>query len=226
MVDDSQLEQRLQGIGMTSARTRKRMVERLFVQGIRDTKVLDVMMSIPRHIFLDEAMSHRAYEDASLPIGFNQTLSQPYTVARMTELLLKDGPLNSVLEIGTGSGYQTSVLSKLVEQVHSVERIKALQDKARQRLKLLDCYNISFRCHDGGMGWKDKGPFDGIISTAAPEVIPDDLKHQLVLGGRLVIPVGVAGEQELHVVTRHEDYFDDCVIEPVAFVPLLPGVIR
>ncbi|MEQ8803079.1 MAG: protein-L-isoaspartate(D-aspartate) O-methyltransferase, partial [Haliea sp.] len=162
----------LNGIGMTSQRTRERLVQRLVEQGIGSQRVLDVMRTTPRHLFLDEAMAHRAYEDTSLPIGFQQTLSQPYIVARMTELLLEQGPRSRVLEVGTGSGYQTAVLAQLVEQVWSVERIKPLLDKARQRLRQLKLRNVTLRHADGSMGWEDAGPFDGILSTAAPERIP------------------------------------------------------
>lgn len=220
------MNQDLRGIGMTSQRTRQRMAERLFSQGIRNPNVLDVMTELPRHIFLDEALSHRAYEDTALPIGFNQTLSQPYIVARMTELLLANKKCDRVLEIGTGSGYQTAVLARLVEKVYSVERIKGLQDKARERLRMLKLYNVQLRCVDGGMGWQDNAPFDVIISTAAPTQIPEALKEQLDIGGRLIIPAGPAGQQQLYVIDRTEEGYEEQVIEPVAFVPLLSGVLR
>jgi protein-L-isoaspartate(D-aspartate) O-methyltransferase len=213
------------GIGMTSQRTRLRMIERLFSRGIKDRRVLDVMTDIPRHLFLDEALSHRAYEDTSLPIGFNQTLSQPYIVARMTEFLLAGGECSKVLEIGTGSGYQTSVLAKLVDTVYSVERIKTLQDKARKRFVDLDLGNIHLSCVDGNIGWPEHQPFDAIISTAAPYEIPKSLKEQLVEGGRLIIPVGQPGAQNLVKVIRTKGGFEEEVIEPVSFVPLLPGVV-
>ena len=215
----------LNGIGMTSQRTRERLIQRLMDQGISNMAVLDVIRSTPRHMFLDEAMAHRAYEDMALPIGFQQTLSQPYIVARMTELLLAGGPLQRVLEIGTGSGYQTTILAQLVERVYSVERIKPLQAKARQRLRRLKLYNVHTRHADGGMGWPEKGLFDGIIATAAPERIPEDLLTQLAPGGRLVIPVG--GEsQQLQVVTRLEEGFETENVEAVRFVPLRPGIER
>lgn len=215
----------LQGSGMTSARTRERMVTRLMEQGIQDLAVIDVMRRTPRHIFLDEALAHRAYEDTALPIGHAQTLSQPYIVARMTEALLADGPLQKVLEIGTGSGFQTAVLAQLVGTVYSVERIKALQDKARQRLQLLKLYNVRLRFSDGGMGWAEEGGFDGIIATAAPMGIPKALMEQLNVGGRLIIPVGGGEVQDLVLITRTEAGFDRRVLEPVRFVPMLGGVI-
>ena len=215
----------LNGIGMTSQRTRERLVQRLVEQGISSQCVLDVMRTTPRHLFLDEAMAHRAYEDTSLPIGFQQTLSQPYIVARMTELLLEQGPRSRVLEVGTGSGYQTAVLAQLVEQVWSVERIKPLLDKARQRLRQLKLRNVTLRHADGSMGWEDAGPFDGILSTAAPERIPEELLRQLAPGGCLVIPVGGAS-QHLQVVTRSSEGFDTRIVEAVRFVPLRPGTVK
>ncbi len=217
---------RLQGIGMTSRRTRDRLIARLREQGIADEQVLAVIKETPRHIFIDEALSHRAYEDTALPIGFNQTISQPYIVAKMTELLLAAGPLKRVLEVGTGSGYQTAVLAQLVEQVYSVERIKQLQEKSKQRFQQMGLRNIHLQHTDGGMGWPAKAPFDGIIVTAAPEKIPDELLAQLAVGGRLVIPVGQA-QQQLKLVTRINDMaFDTHIIENVKFVPLLAGTIR
>ncbi len=215
----------LNGIGMTSQRTRERLIQRLVDQGVSNTAVLDVIRTTPRHLFLDEAMAHRAYEDVALPIGFQQTLSQPYIVARMTELLLGAGPLRRVLEIGTGSGYQTAVLAQLVEEVYSVERIKALQQKARQRLRQLKLRNVHMNHADGGMGWAERGPFDGIMATAAPERIPEDLLQQLAPGGRLVIPVG-GQSQHLQVVTRTHEGFETEIVEAVNFVPLRPGTVR
>lgn len=217
----------LQGIGMTSQRTRGRLVQRLKEQGITGQQVLDVMGNTPRHIFIDEALSHRAYEDTALPIGFNQTISQPYIVARMTEILLADGPLERVLEVGTGSGYQTTILAQLVDKVFSVERIKPLQEKARQRFSLLKIHNVSLRHSDGGMGWADRGPFDGIMVTAAPEQVPPELLAQMAVGGRLVIPVGGTQNQQLKLVIRvTETEYDTTVLEGVKFVPLLSGTIR
>lgn len=215
----------LSGIGMTSMRTRQRLITRLMEQGIRDMHVLDVMRATPRHLFLDEALSHRAYEDTALPIGHNQTLSQPYIVARMTELLLNGKTtLKRVLEVGTGSGYQTSILAPFAERVFSVERIRPLQDKAKIRLRELGFRNVYFKHADGGFGWPEKGPFDAILSAAAPEVLPAELLDQLAVGGRLVIPVGGA-RQQLVVVDRHEEGFKEQIVEAVNFVPLLKGVI-
>ncbi|WP_415242684.1 protein-L-isoaspartate(D-aspartate) O-methyltransferase [Zhongshania sp.] len=211
---------------MTSQRTRDRLIERLTEQGITDKAVLNVIRGTPRHIFLDEALSHRAYEDSSLPIGFQQTLSQPYIVARMTELLLALGPRARVLEVGTGSGYQTAILAQMVERVFSVERIRPLQEKARQRLRQLGLHNVHLRHADGGMGWKDRGPFDAILSAAAPEVVPAELLEQLAIGGRLVIPVGPVGKQQsLYVYDKTETGIEEQLIEPVLFVPMVSGVV-
>lgn len=216
------------GIGMTSQRTRDRMMQRLQEQGIRSLPVLDLMRSIPRHIFLDEALAQRAYEDSALPIGYQQTLSQPYIVARMTEILFQTGPHARILEIGTGSGYQTAILAKMpdVQQVLSVERIQPLQEKARQRLRLLKIHNVQLRLADGGMGWPDQAPFDGILSAAAPREVPDELIDQLADGGRLVIPVGEGGDQQLMVFDKNGDEVVSTIIEPVRFVPLLSGVVK
>jgi len=215
----------LDGIGMTSRRTRERLVQRIVEQGVTDPAVLEVMRATPRHLFLDEAMAHRAYEDVALPIGYQQTLSQPYIVARMTELLLAAGPRERVLEIGTGSGYQTAVLAQLVGEVYSVERIKPLQLKARQRMRQLKLRNVHMNHADGGMGWPERGPFDGILSAAAPDRIPEELLKQLAPGGRLVIPVG-AETQHLHVITRTHEGFETEIVEEVFFVPLRAGTER
>lgn len=215
----------LNGIGMTSQRTRERLIQRLVDQGIDNYQVLDVVRTTPRHLFLDEAMAHRAYEDVALPIGFQQTLSQPYIVARMTELLLEGGAPERVLEIGTGSGYQTAILAQLVGEVYSVERIKPLQQKARQRMRQLKLRNVHMNHADGGMGWPERGPFDGILAAAAPERIPQELLEQLAPGGRLVIPVG-GDNQHLHVVDRTHEGFETSVVEAVHFVPLRPGTVR
>ncbi len=217
----------IDGIGMTSRRTRERLIQRLVDQGIQSTKVLDAIRTIPRHLFLDEALAHRAYEDTALPIGHNQTLSQPYIVARMTEVLLAQGELSKVLEIGTGSGYQTAVLASLVGKVYSVERIRPLQEKARQRLSRLSLNNVRLRHTDGGMGWPEESPFDGIIVTAAPGDVPRELLNQLSPeGGRLVIPVGGSEVQNLVLITRKGDEYQRKILEAVRFVPLLTGVIR
>lgn len=215
----------IDGIGMTSRRTRMRLIQRLRESGIRDEAVLAAMESLPRHIFLDEALAHRAYEDTALPIGHSQTLSQPYIVARMTELLMSRTP-SRVLELGTGSGYQTAVLAALCDEVYSVERIKPLQDQARERLRLLRIRNVMLRHADGGMGWPERAPFDGILVTAAPKAVPQELLDQLADGGILVAPVGEEGRQTLVTVTREGDRFHTEDIEAVRFVPLLGGVIR
>lgn len=216
----------LQGIGMTSRRTRDRLAQRLRDQGVISEEVLNVVRDTPRHIFIDEALSHRAYEDTALPIGYNQTISQPYIVARMTELLLEGETLNKVLEVGTGSGYQTAVLAQLVDQVFSVERIRPLQERARKRLQRLKLHNVMLRHTDGGMGWPEKAPFDGILVTAAPREIPHELLEQLAVGGRLVIPVG-HDEQILKRITRvAEDKYETETLEAVRFVPLLSGTVR
>lgn len=220
------IDRDLQGIGMTSRRTRERLAQRLRDQGIASEPVLNSLIDTPRHIFIDEALSHRAYEDTALPIGYNQTISQPYIVARMTELLLEAGPLDKVLEVGTGSGYQTAILAQLVDQVFSVERIRPLQEKARKRLQRLKLHNVMLRHTDGGMGWPDKAPFDGILVTAAPREVPRELLEQLAVGGRLVIPVG-DDHQALKRITRlSETEYDTEVLESVRFVPLLGGTVR
>jgi len=213
---------------MTSQRTRDRMMQRLQEQGIRDYAVLDLMRSTPRHIFLDEALAQRAYEDSALPIGFQQTLSQPYIVARMTELLFQRATRARILEVGTGSGYQTAILARMqgVENVFSVERIQPLQEKARQRLRALKIYNVHLRLADGSFGWPDKGPFDGILAAAAPQHVPPELIEQLAEGGRLVIPVGDEKEQHLIVIDKTSEGIATSMIEPVKFVPLLSGVVR
>ncbi|BFM17079.1 protein-L-isoaspartate(D-aspartate) O-methyltransferase [Maricurvus nonylphenolicus] len=213
---------------MTSQRTRQRLIERLMDQGVTNHQVLDVIGDTPRHIFLDEALSHRAYEDTALPIGFGQTLSQPYIVARMTEVLLgAAGSVDKVLEVGTGSGYQTSILAQLVGQVYSVERIKPLQDKARERLRQIGLRNVQLRHADGGFGWPEMGPFNAILSTAAPRDVPPELLQQLAPNGVLVIPVG-GNTQELRLIIREgdSDNFMTQVLEPVKFVPLLSGTTR
>ncbi|UZD67681.1 protein-L-isoaspartate(D-aspartate) O-methyltransferase [Marinobacter sp. AN1] len=214
----------IDGIGMTSRRTRLRLIQRLREAGIRDERVLGVMEEIPRHIFLDEALAHRAYEDTALPIGYSQTLSQPYIVARMTEVLMSASP-KKVLELGTGSGYQTAILARLGDEVYSVERIKPLQDKARERMHLLKMRNVMLRLADGPMGWPEHAPYDGIIVTAAPRVVPQELLDQLADGGVMVIPVGEE-HQMLVRITRDGDQFHTEDIEPVRFVPLLGGVVR
>jgi len=214
----------LQGIGMTSPRTRDRMVKRLSEQGITNQKVLEAMRKTPRHIFVDEALASRAYENTALPIGHNQTISQPYIVARMTELLLEFGPLNKVLEIGTGCGYQTAVLAQLVKHVYSVERILPLQKKAKEQLWDLKIKNVNYLYSDGGWGWSDFAPYDGILVTAAPPEIPEMLLQQLAVGGVMVIPIGAkSGKQVLQRVLRTDNSYQIEELEPVSFVPFLSG---
>lgn len=213
----------LQGIGMTSMRTRERLINRLKQSGIDDERVLNAMRKTPRHIFVDEALSSRAYEDTALPIGHRQTISQPYIVARMTEELLKSGPLNKVLEIGTGSGYQAAILALIVDNVFTLERIQPLLHQARQRFQDLKLRNIRAKYADGSNGWPDLAPFDAIIATAAPEQIPQALLLQLKIGGRLIIPVGKQGRQQLTLITRNKTNFDEQKLEAVSFVPMLSG---
>lgn len=213
----------LQGVGMTSQRTRDRLVQRMREQGIENELVLDVINSTPRHVFIDEALAHRAYEDTSLPIGFNQTISQPYIVARMTEALLANGPLKRVLEVGSGSGYQAAVLAQLVDRVFTVERISGLLDKAASRFRLLGLKNIQYKHADGVMGWPERGPFDGIIVTASPRVIPEDLIEQLAVGGRMIVPVGKSDHQELILMIKTESGVTSESLEAVRFVPMLGG---
>ncbi|HEX4974380.1 MAG TPA: protein-L-isoaspartate(D-aspartate) O-methyltransferase [Pseudomonadales bacterium] len=216
-------EEDIEGIGMTSSRARMRLVKRLKERGIQNASVLDAIRYTPRHLFVDEALSHRAYEDVALPIGFSQTISQPYIVARMTEVLLEGGPLHKVLEIGTGSGYQTSVLARLVDKVYTVERIKPLLDRARQLLQKLKQSNVIFKHADGALGWAAHSPYDAIMVTAAPDTVPEALISQLKVGGRLVIPVGDDNEQFLHVFVRQNEGYLDQIIEQVRFVPLVQG---
>ncbi|MFC3606393.1 protein-L-isoaspartate(D-aspartate) O-methyltransferase [Stutzerimonas tarimensis] len=210
---------------MTSQRTRDRLIQRLYEEGLSDAHVLEVIRRTPRHLFVDEALAHRAYEDTALPIGHNQTISQPYMVGRMTELLLAGGPLDKVLEVGTGSGYQTAVLAQLVERVFSVERIQALQDRAKERLAELKIRNVVFRWGDGWEGWPALAPYNGIIVTAAATDVPQALLDQLVPGGRLVIPVGAGEVQQLLLIIREESGFTRHVLDAVRFVPLLNGPV-
>lgn len=211
------------GIGMTSTRTRARMLERLREQGIKDETVLFAMGEIPRHIFVDEALSIRAYEDVSLPIGYSQTISQPYIVARMTEILRNGKPLTKVLEIGTGCGYQTAILSRIAKEVLSLERIRPLMMKARGHLRTLKCNNVKLDHADGSIGLSAYAPFDGIIVTAAASHMPQELLAQLAVGGRMVIPIGTS-TQTLHLVERLENDYKQSKLEPVKFVPLLSGL--
>lgn len=214
----------VRGIGMTSARTRDRLMQRLKEQGIRNPAVLNAIRSAPRHLFVDEALASRAYEDTALPIGLGQTISQPFIVARMTEALLEDGVPQKVLEVGTGCGYQTLILARLVPQVFTVERLAALQQRARRTLNDLKIRNVRFKHADGNWGWPQHAPYDGILVTAAPEEVPGALREQLAVGGRMVIPVGGAGGQDLLLVTRTDERnYTHQSLDRVSFVPLLGG---
>jgi len=210
------------GIGMTSQRTRDRLVQRLRSEGIRDNRVLEAIGSTPRHLFVDEALASRAYEDTALPIGYGQTISQPYIVARMTELVLGAAP-RTVLEVGTGSGYQAAILSRLVDKVYSTERIGALATLARQRFRQLAYRNIRVQHSDGNWGWTQFAPFDAIIVTAGGQEIPQALLEQLQVGGRLVMPLGDRTGQTLVTVTRTPTVFERVDLESVVFVPLIGG---
>ena len=210
----------LKGIGMTSQRTRDRLIQRLREEGIMNENVLDVMSQIPRHIFVDEALASRSYEDTALPIGHGQTISQPYIVARMTELLLESASHQRVLEVGTGSGYQTAILSPFVEQVFTVERIAPLLEQAKEKHKALGLTNIRYSLSDGSWGWPQHAPFDVIIATAAPEEIPPELLEQLADRGRLIIPHGTI-QQRLSVIDRDGDTFNTIDLDMVSFVPLV-----
>ena len=221
------------GIGFTSQRTRDRMARRLRERGIADEALLATLASVPRHLFVDEAMATRAYEDVALPIGEGQTISQPWSVARMTELVLAGGGDETgagaerprrVLEVGTGSGYQAAVLSRLVEQVFTVERIRSLLDRARRRFRSLGYRNIQSRHSDGGWGWPGHSPFDAILVTAAPETVPEPLLDQLAVGGRLILPIGARrGAQSLTVITRTRSGFAARRDGDAHFVPFLSG---
>lgn len=216
-------DQRIRGIGMTSARTRDRLVRRLREQGITDEAVLAQVRNVPRHLFMDEAMASRAYEDTALPIGHGQTISQPYVVALMTQALLEDGKPGKVLEIGSGCGYQTAILAPLVGKLFAIERLAPLQVRARQTLASLNILGIRMRVGDGWQGWPSQAPFDGILVAAAPEVIPQALLDQLAEGGRLIIPVGGRATQELIKITRKGSEFEKRSLGLVRFVPLIGG---
>jgi len=216
----------LAGIGMTSQRTRDRLVQRLRDKGIRDEGVLGAIARVPRHIFIDEALAHRAYEDSALPIGYGQTISQPFIVALMTQTLL-DRPRPRILEVGTGCGYQTAVLATLkdrVQRLFTIERLQPLLDRAQRRLKALGLTGVRYRHGDGYEGWPGEGPFDGMLVAAAPLSPPQALLDQLAPGGRLVMPVGAEGIQELKVYDRTETGFDVQTLDYVRFVPLVHGV--
>ena len=211
------------GIGMTSERTRARLIDRLRERGIRNEAVLEAMRNTPRHLFVDEALASRAYDDTALPIGHGQTISQPYVVARMTEALLLDGTPENVLEIGTGSGYQAAILAQLVPSVYTIERISFLARQAQRRLRQLGYHNVRARLGDGYEGWASHGPFDGILLTAAPAEVPAELLDQLAEGGCLVAPVGGRGGQELLLIRRRGDALEREVLDQVSFVPMLGG---
>ena len=213
------------GIGMTSQRTRERLIQRLMDQGITRFEVLEAIRSVPRHLFVDEALAHRSYEDTALPIGYGQTLSQPYVVARMSELALAQGRPKRVLELGSGSGYQTAILASLVDEICAIERIKPLLERARKQLRALRVRNVRLRHGDGLDGWASEAPFDLILGAAAPERLPTQLLEQLAPEGRLILPVG--GErQQLMVVTATAEGYVEEVIEEVNFVPMVRGVSR
>lgn len=211
------------GIGMTSARTRDRLVQRLQDKGIRDPRIIEAVRNTPRHLFVDEALASRAYEDTALPIGYGQTISQPWVVARMTEALIEPGRVDNVLEIGTGCGYQTAVLAGLAKRVYTVERIGELQRRARRLLRHLEIHNVEYRHTDGSWGWPQKGPFDGIVVTAAPEHVPEALLEQMADGGCMIIPIGPRGHQELRRIVRQGRTFEEETLDLVSFVPLLGG---
>ncbi len=213
---------RLSGIGMTSQRTRLRMIERLREQGIRDEAVLAAMFEVPRHLFVDEALASRAYDDVSLPINFNQTISRPYIVARMIEVLRAGKPLGRVLEIGTGCGYQAAVLAQVAKEVYTVERVQPLYERARKQLRDLKLRNVSVRHADGNIGLPDAAPFDGIIMACAAPVLSAALREQLAVDGRMALPVGMQ-EQHLYLVERDAGGFRETKLETVKFVPLLMG---
>lgn len=210
-------------IGMTSPRTRERLVRSLYAAGIRNQQVLDLIRTLPRHLFVDEAIASRAYENTPLPIGQGQTISQPYIVARMTEALLENGPLDTALEIGTGSGYQTAVLAALAKRVYSVERVQSLLTQARSRMRRLKLRNIRFKHGDGGLGLQEYAPYSGILVTAAPRGIPRPLINQLAVGGCMVLPIGTPEEQALVRVVRTSTGYEHEMLERVSFVPLLEG---
>jgi protein-L-isoaspartate(D-aspartate) O-methyltransferase len=217
----------IQGIGMTSQRTRDRLVQRLREKGIKNLRVLEVIRTTPRHIFVDEAMAHRAYEDTALPIGHGQTISQPYMVARMTEGLLEAGTPDVILEVGTGSGYQSAILSRLVAKVYTVERISALLQKARDAHRKMGLLNVYSKHSDGSWGWEPNAPYQAIMVTAAPESVPPSLLEQLAVGGRMVIPVGaMSGVQKLKLFTRTTEGIEEETLELARFVPLLDGAVR
>ena len=218
----------LEGIGMTSRRTRDRLVQRLRSNGIVDERVLDTVAAVPRHIFVDEALAHRAYEDSALPIGHGQTISQPYLVAAMTAAILagEDGTPERVLEIGTGSGYQTAILASLVERVYSIERIPGLLERARERLRALGVRNVRLKHGDGNLGWPEQAPFDAVMVTAGASHIPDAVMDQMADGAQLVIPVGKGDLKDLKRLRKAGDAWRQETLDQVRFVPLVRGIAR
>ena len=223
MIDN---EPNLHGIGMTSARTRERMISRLQEKGITSPRILDLMRMTPRHFFIDEALAHQAYDDNALPIGHGQTISQPWVVARMTELLIENGVPSKILEIGTGCGYQTSVLAALGADIYSVERIRPLLDQARKRLSALGYARVQLKHADGGFGWTAEAPFQGILAACGRRDIPDELLQQLADGGRLVMPLGEREQQLLTVVDRVGNDFNVTKLDAVRFVPFQRGILK
>lgn len=224
MIHKHKLRAENRGIGMTSQGTRDRLVQTLRKEGIKDERVLKAITQVPRHQFVDEALSSRAYENTALPIGQSQTISQPWIVARMTEALLDGGKLEKVLEVGTGSGYQAAVLAHLVPNVFTVERIDELLKLARRRFHALRLNNIYLRYADGHLGWSSQAPFDGIMVTAAGRSVPKELLEQLGDGGLLVMPIEKGGQQRLIKVRRSDDGFEESDLGAVVFVPLLSGL--
>lgn len=210
-----------QGIGMTSDRTRDRLIKRLKEQGIRSNLVLDQIRNIPRHLFVDEALATRAYEDTALPIGLGQTISQPFIVAKMTEALINSVDGDRILEVGTGCGYQTAILSSFFKEIYTIERIRSLLLKTKQRLRTMNIYNVHFRHGDGWEGWSKYGLYNGIIVAAAASELPSNLLEQLDIGGVLIIPIGAPGEQELTLVKRNHDHYESKNLGSVSFVPLV-----
>lgn len=207
-----------------TTRARQRLAERLSAAGIQDERVLSTVSQMPRHLFVDEALATHAYDDSALPIGHGQTISQPYTVARMTEALLAPGCCSTVLEIGTGSAFQTAVLASLVRRVYSIERVAALWQRAEERLRSMRFRNVRLRYGDGALGWREYAPFDGILITAAADGVPRQLAEQLAPGGRMVLPLNGTDGQVLVRLTRNSFGFRHEFLEPVTFVPLLGGL--
>ncbi len=212
------------GIGMTSQRTRDRLAEKLVKMGIQSEVVLNAIRNTPRHLFVDEALESRAYENTALPIGFNQTISQPYIVAKMTEALIKNRTLKNVFEVGTGCGYQTIIMAQFTKRIYTIERINGLLKKARERFQRLRFTNIRSKHADGNIGWPEHAPYDGIIVAAAPAGVPEALLEQLAINGRLIIPVGKTGEQKLLLITREKKGYEKKIIDSVSFVPMLGGI--